>query len=1046
MEKLYPVTLSQKDLYSFQKFYPEDPSYNLTFLYKITGKFDLIRFKNVFEAIYDAIDVFKVNYIEKGAELFQKYVDSREYAIEVLYNASDESPEDFRKKVVDYAENLENTPIDLNCWPLFQVKLFSYEPSESYLLLCCPHIISDGYSYYLLINSLNKYYNSTLSIAEVRESAAKDFANHFLQDAFLIKNANSEYATEYFKSELNGTQSFALQKIKQPRNAQKVLEGQNIHFSVEKDLVDPYLSQNHVSENSFLLSIYAIFLRKTTGEDKVIIGFPVLNRNKNSKDVFGYFVNTLPLVINFNEGQTFKDLLSQINRKTFSLLKGQAFSLGEMNGIDLKFNNFFTYYQKEFNYELSESKVERLELQKNQIMSEIRCTVENKPNHYKFSVEYGHYFERVEVARIFKHIIFSVLEQEDCLIRDIGLLSIVDVVETYQEINGGYQAVNQNISIKDTFEAMAVAYPERVALVDTSSEWTYGYLNAMANKIARSLRIQGESIQQFVVSLEKNNYLIAVILAVLKLGKCYVPVDLASPEQRVQYILSDLDSAMIIGKKDFLDRNKLAGAHVVEIENLMVSAMAESSDNLNCMVAESDFAYMIYTSGSTGDPKGVQVSNANLMSLFSACKEKFDFNQNDTWTLFHSYGFDFSVWEIFGCLLSGGRLVLIDHLTARSPHDFYEILSRYQVTILNQTPTAFRGVIKEDEVQKKNLALRYVIFGGEALYFPFLKRWVSRHPLSKTRMINMYGITETTIHVTFYELSVNDLDKSESVIGKPLDHLGLYIVNAEGNILPKGLPGEILIYGTGVSSGYYRKPELSHKKFIEHSDCPGLCYRSGDLGMVNENGEIEYLGRMDRQVQIRGYRVEIGEIESAIMKSGFVKDCTVGLVRFDAESDERLTAYMVAAGGYLESALKEYLKNTLPQYMIPSLFVVVESFALTVNGKIDFETLKNNIQLNVTSITSDNEIERCIHTIIADITKNSMFSMHDNFFDIGVTSIDLTEIFYRLNENFKIQEMSIVDMFEHSSITQLSKYVESRLMVEDKNMESLYLSGISMIR
>ncbi len=1000
MTKLYPLTPNQTRLYNFQTAYPNDPAYRLTFLYKITGNLDIYRLKKVLETVCDSIDAFKVDFVEVNNNIYQRYSDEKKHQFEVICRDANNSPAQFHEQIIKQVSELQKTP--LTQWPLLYFTLYHSGDSENYLLLTASHIISDGQSYHLMIDAINQAYNN-----EYRGDALVTFAQNYFNQRFLTEpmyTAVSSKAREFFLAETRNIDSFGVKKIRQHRNERLILDGTSAYFYLDKTGIQDYLGKNKYSENSFFLAVHALFIKKLTSENIIVIGLPILNRDKTNKNAFGYFVNTLPLLINFDQINLFSELVQYINRKIFSLLRHQSYHIDDLSHIDIRFNNYFTFYNKPFDYAFNQCNVQRIALDKDNIMAEFKCAVESMQDNYLVTLEYGNYFSKIPVENIFKQIIHSISSNDDPLIKDIPVL---DHMSQYKQINS-----YKTQAIKDRFEETAHHNPYNIALNDGSQEWTYQELNKRANKMARCLLEKTILSDKIIISLKRDNHLVLVILAILKIGKCYVPIDLHCPTERFNYILKDLDDTFVIGEN--------------EIEDLIAQSEQYDDSDLHINVPTDAPAYMIYTSGSTGAPKGVLVSNHNLLSLMDACKEKFDFNSADVWMLFHSYGFDFSVWEIFACLLEGSKLIILDRQLTQSPSHYYEIMHKHGVTVLNQTPTAFMGIIQEDLLQKKHLKLRYVIFGGEALCFPSLKKWVERHPLETVKLVNMYGITETTIHVTYHEVSTKDLDSSQSIIGKPLDHLGIQIINKDGNILPPGIPGEILIFGEGVTNGYYKNTVLSQSKFINKDKSPFTYYKSGNLGYFNERGDIVYLGRMDRQIQLRGYRIELGEIESSMIKSAFVKDCAVDMVSLGDNGNQRIVAYLVPESHYEESLLKQSLKAFLLPYMIPSLFILVDNIPITVNGKVDLNLLKSRINIQKSFMKGSTTTERFLFELISIAINHDNFSLEENLFDMGVTSIDLVSIFARIKEKFPFRQFSILDVFQFPTIKKLADHIDKK--------------------
>ncbi|MGH9893289.1 MAG: amino acid adenylation domain-containing protein, partial [bacterium] len=471
------------------------------------------------------------------------------------------------------------------------------------------------------------------------------------------------------------------------------------------------------------------------------------------------------------------------------------------------------------------------------------------------------------------------------------------------------------------FEAQVARSPNAVALTCDGESLTYEQLNAQANRLARHLVKSGVKPNTLVgLCVDRSNKLVIAILAILKAGGAYLPIDPAYPADRVAFMLEDAQAQVVVTQRELTGNRPSTQTKVVCVEEVLERpAQAGEETNLPSVAAPDDMAYVIYTSGTTGKPKGSMIANRNVVRLFTSTEPWYGFNERDVWTLFHSCAFDFSVWEIWGALLYGGRVVVVPFLVSRSPEAFYELLATEQVTVLNQTPSAFRQLIQaEESVGQKDLALQYVIFGGEALEMQSLKPWFDRHGDQKPLLVNMYGITETTVHVTYRPLSKNDL-RSASVIGVPIPDLQIYILDPHGQPVPVGVPGEMYVAGAGLARGYLRRPELTAQRFVpdQVSGKPGArLYRTGDLARFLPGRDIEYLGRIDHQVKIRGFRIELGEIESVLCQYPAIREAVV-VAREDVPGTKRLVAYAVAPKPAPEvSALREHLKVRLPDYMV----------------------------------------------------------------------------------------------------------------------------------
>jgi len=511
------------------------------------------------------------------------------------------------------------------------------------------------------------------------------------------------------------------------------------------------------------------------------------------------------------------------------------------------------------------------------------------------------------------------------------------------------------------FEAHARRTPHAPALTVIGDdgqrrEWSYRQLDRQATVLAQHLRSLGAQPGRCIgLRCERNADMALGMLAILKAGAAYLPLDPMYPRERAAYMIEDAQARIVVCSPRFA--HEWASADLVVVQVDLASLADQADDSQACEPLQppalgepGDMAYVIYTSGSTGQPKGVPITHYNVCRLFDSTQPLFGFDDRDVWTLFHSYSFDFSVWEIWGAWTFGGRLLCVSQAQSRDPAQWVEMLANEHVTVLNQTPTAFRRLIDEAcSGQARSLSLRYVVFGGEALDLQMLRPWFERYGDTRPQLVNMYGITETTVHVTWRPLQLTDLDESiGSVIGEPLSDLRLYLINQQGELVPRGVPGEMAVAGGGLSPGYLNRPDLTEQRFVPDpfsKDPDARLYLSGDMARWLDNGDLEYLGRRDHQVKIRGFRIELGEIESQLARHPHVRQAVV-VAREDVPGDRRLVAYVVPAllgRGVAEGApepelaseLRLHLRSRLPDYMVPAHFVCLDELPMTGNGKLD---------------------------------------------------------------------------------------------------------------
>ena len=573
------------------------------------------------------------------------------------------------------------------------------------------------------------------------------------------------------------------------------------------------------------------------------------------------------------------------------------------------------------------------------------------------------------------------------------------VRDTVSDVANG--EIRGDLCLHDRFELQAKLTPDAIALVLQDQKLSYSQLNLRANQLANHLLRLGVKPNQIIgLHTERGIDTIVGILGVLKAGAAYLPLDPVYPSDRIGFMLEDSQVSVVIANEFLAANLKTDQVNVITPETYCL----ENGNNPDLISTLSDLAYIIYTSGSTGKPKGVAITHRNVTRLFDSTDAWFRFNQNDVWTLFHSYSFDFSVWEIWGALLYGGRVVVVPSAVSRSVEDFRELLIRERVTVLNQTPSAFRQLIQADHaLPKADFALRYVIFGGEALEFQSLRPWFNRYGDEATQLINMYGITETTVHVTYRPIRKVDLSRAQgSFIGRPIPDLQLHILDEDMKAVAFGVEGEMYVGGAGVAQGYLNRPDLTAQRFLPDpfsSTAGARLYRTGDLARRLESGEIEYLGRMDHQVKIRGFRIELGEIESAIAAFPGVKDIAV-IAREDVPGDKRIVAYFVAdaSATNVVQALRTHLGVTLPDYMIPAHFVALASLPLTENGKIDRKALPvpDLMQGREVYLAPRTPTEAVLADIWAALLGLECVGVNDNFFELGGHSLLVIDVIQRL--------------------------------------------------
>ena len=567
------------------------------------------------------------------------------------------------------------------------------------------------------------------------------------------------------------------------------------------------------------------------------------------------------------------------------------------------------------------------------------------------------------------------------------------------------------VLLHEIFTARAREFPERTAVSDASRSLSYAQLDATSSQLAARLRQEGVKDGMLVgMCLPRGVDLVISLLGILKAGGAYVPVDPQYPGKRVEHIVRDSGLSLMIG--ELADLPQSASVRVLSLVELLAGPALELLPDNDRRNPDEAVAYVIYTSGSTGEPKGVLVAHGNVSRLLESTQRSFAFTEHDVWSMFHSIGFDFSVWEIWGALAHGAHVAVVPYAVSRSPGDTHKWLADQGVTVLSQTPSAFRGLDDADRSAHAALALRYVVFGGEALPATVLRPWVARHGDQKPALVNMYGITEATVHTTFKRVLGQDLESTAMVsIGAPLDGWRLHLLDADQQPVPQGNVGELYIEGAGVALGYLNRPALSAERFVQLPGTSSRAYRTGDLVVLGDDGEYRYAGRCDEQLKVRGFRIEPGEVEACLQSSPAVAAAHV--VGHDyGDGDWRLVSYVVPTRGVeawseqTRSEVAALVTTSLPDYMRPSAYIALAELPVTAHGKIDKnrlpspDSVPSTVQhLRETGLT---EQEQFVLKVWSDDLGLKNIGLNDDFFDFGGTSLALIRSLSTLKAHYRI--------------------------------------------
>ncbi|MGD2088785.1 MAG: amino acid adenylation domain-containing protein [Candidatus Aminicenantes bacterium] len=801
-------------------------------------------------------------------------------------------------------------------------------------------------------------------------------------------------------------------------------------------------------------------LNKYTGNTDIMVGVPIYKQETE-----GEFINTVLVLRNtVPENKTFKELLLEVNQALFEAAENQNYPIESLlYHLDMPFDESgFPLFDTAILLENIHDKRYLRHINLNMIFSFLRID-----DALEGTIEYNSLkYERTGVERIISHFsrfLHKALFNVNIQLSDTDILSEEEknqLLTTFNDTEAGYPA---DKTIVDLFEEQLERTPDNTAVHGCAGacihggapvQITYRELNERSNQLAHLLRQKGVPPGTIVaIMAEPSIEMIIGILGILKAGGAYLPIEPDYPGERLNFMLTDSSAKVLLTTPGTqVNINYPLPSSILSLNS--TSALALSSPPHPTLTSTSDLAatsaslaYIIYTSGTTGTPKGAMIEHGNVVRLLFNDKFLFDFNSSDVWTLFHSYCFDFSIWEMYGALLYGGKLVVVSKMAARDPRMYLELLKKNCVTVLNQTPSAFYMLMDEDrKFPGKELYIKYVIFGGEAINPVKLKEWKEKYP--GTKLINMFGITETTVHVTYKEISDKEIELNISNIGKPIPTLSTYILYKNSRLVPIGVAGELYVGGEGVGRGYLNRSELTREKFGKNPYKHGeRLYRSGDLARWLENGEMEYLGRIDSQVKIRGYRIELGEIENRLLDHDDIKEAVV-IAREEKNGDKNLCAYFVSNRQPDIAGLREYLCEEIPNYMIPSYFFQVEKIPLTANEKIDKKKLQDihgSLKAIEEYVAPTNKTEKIMAEIWENILGVEKIGIRDDFFNAGGDSIKAIRLINSINEELNAA-LQLVDLYYNGSIKKLAdKINQNQVENESKSNGNQYQKALAEI-
>lgn len=1037
MEKhIYELTNPQKSIWMTEQFYSNSNINNIVGYLKIEKNVDFVALEKAFNYFVMKNDSFKTKIIMEDSSPKQYFDDFVYENIEIIDLKND-------AQLSEFEASFPMQQVEIFNHFLFLTKLLRFPNGSGILVLTAHHLIADAWTMSLVLEEIHQNYLHIINKEEIVLTPNPSYSEFIKSQNDYINSNKFENDSIFWQEQFK-----TLPNIVSFKNNTKVsINAARKIYSLNKALVNQineFCQKHNISDYVFLFSIFNIYFANIFNSDNFVIGNPVLNRsNFKEKQMTGMFVSVMPFIVNSSKSNSFLDFCQYIASSQKQMYRHIRFPYHEILNFIRKTHDFSdSLYDIVFSYQNAtipsyckwlhnRSQAESLQIHIKNIAKE----KDNLSIHYDFLTAL---FSEEDINLMHERIlciIKQVINEPSKLIKDLEIISPSEKKWLLKTLNDTKADYNKSSNIVKEFEEIVKKYPKNIAVIDESISYTYEELNSRANYLAQNILNKDIKTDIIAFSLKRSVDIVISILAILKSGHTYMPIDPEYPIERINFMLENSNTKLLITNQEFHKKINYKDT-CIYYEDLSWNC---EEKNLNLSIPSDKSCYIMYTSGSTGIPKAVTIKHYNVLNFVKSMQHRLDYTPSPYNKVLSvtTVCFDIFVFELFPTLLSGLTLVIANELESRSPKLLSALIKKYEITKILTTPSRIELLFSDVSYLSSLSTLKEFILGGEPLPATLLRKLQEN---TNANIYDLYGPTETTVYSTFKDVTNSDF----ITIGNPINNTQIYILNDNNHLQPVGLVGEICIGGDGVGAGYYLNPEKTQSVFIQNPYGDDVIYKTGDLGYWQANGELVCLGRKDHQIKIRGYRIELDDISNNILTFGGIDKCVV-IDKTDEKGKKYLCAYLVCNREIDLADLKKYLVDLLPHYMIPSYFIKIDKIPLTLNHKVDRKALPepvlNEPANSTTYVEPSTKIEKDLCYIFETCLSASKMGIENDIFDYNIDSLDIIRVQTKMLEyNYKLNTQ---DFYQARTIKKLAETIENKNNQEIEQTDVTYLSHIN---